>query len=188
MLAKSLGQVTGCHLHRCQKALHWVQRHGTHPSTIHDCMFSVPKQSEIPEGQLLMCGLRGPAYVETASSTDHQNQWKMMLFYRNHIKNNTIFSIEFGDWDAVSMSVHCFIVGVSTCLVVYIFKWHRTVVFRILRFYRKSIFLFEAHIKTTQLLKCLPSESFWSKPQSNGAFHRSQQNCGIWLCKSGLYL
>ncbi len=31
-----LGQVTGWHLHECQKALHWVQRHGTHPSTIPD--------------------------------------------------------------------------------------------------------------------------------------------------------
>ena len=37
VLAKSPSQVTGCHLHECQKALDSVQRHGTHPSTIPDC-------------------------------------------------------------------------------------------------------------------------------------------------------
>ncbi len=28
---------TGCYLHECQLALHWVQMHGTHPSTLRDC-------------------------------------------------------------------------------------------------------------------------------------------------------
>ena len=35
-LAKSLKQVTECHLHECLLALHWVHRQGTHPSTIPD--------------------------------------------------------------------------------------------------------------------------------------------------------
>ena len=42
MLAQSLGQVARCHLLECQKALQWVQMHGTHPSTIPDsCLINM---------------------------------------------------------------------------------------------------------------------------------------------------
>ncbi len=36
-LAKSLIRVTGCHLHECYLALHWMYQQGTHPSNMPDC-------------------------------------------------------------------------------------------------------------------------------------------------------
>ncbi len=36
LFAKSLMQVTECHLYKCLLALHWVHRKGTHQSTIPD--------------------------------------------------------------------------------------------------------------------------------------------------------
>ncbi len=47
-LAKSLMQVTECHLHECLLALHWVHRQGTHPSTITDWYYVYLQKYTLP--------------------------------------------------------------------------------------------------------------------------------------------
>ncbi len=76
----ALMQVTGCHLHECHLALHWVLRQGAHPSTIPD-MWNIGNiwQQESPISSLQTHNRRCKLWLTTIDTMKKIYQIRLSL-------------------------------------------------------------------------------------------------------------